>query len=342
MSLEVELPRSKAAGASARAAAASRGSGTVAERPEIVVALVNNMPDTAVEGTENQFNSLLAAAAGTTHIRLRYASPAEITRGPAIAARMAERYWQLEELYAEPPDALIVTGTEPRAASLSDEPYWPRLVELIDFARSRLSASVWSCLAAHAAVLHLDGIGRDRLSEKRCGVYDHTVLAGHPLTAGLSSPLSTPQSRWNDLPVADLEAAGYEILSRSPETGADTFAKSGKNLMLFFQGHPEYEERTLLKEYRRDVGRFICGQQDRYPKLPAGYFGPEARALLIDFEQKLIAGKLKEPLAAFPFSAVAALLVNTWSESATRFYANWLAYVVACKQNSTAAAPRAL
>ncbi len=59
-------------------------------------------------------------------------------------------------------DGLIVTGTEPRAPSLSRRAV---LGLALDAAR-RLGArttrvsTVWSCLAAHAAVLHLDGIGR--------------------------------------------------------------------------------------------------------------------------------------------------------------------------------------
>src|SRR2546429_8228110 len=32
--------------------------------------------------------------------------------------------------------------------------------------------------------------------------------------------------------------------------------------------YPEYEDTTLLKEYRRDVGRYLSGQQSYYPRLP--------------------------------------------------------------------------
>src|SRR6266705_1615555 len=77
------------------------------------------------------------------------------------------------------PDALIVTGTEPIAARLADEPYWRRLVELITWAEEHAVASIWSCLAAHAVVESIDGIQRRRLAEKRCGVFAHDILAGH-------------------------------------------------------------------------------------------------------------------------------------------------------------------
>lgn len=308
----------------------------------IVVALINNMPDSAVEGTETQFSSLLRAASGSTCVRLRLSALPEVTRGAAIAARVAERYWPLDTVYRDPPDALIVTGTEPRAPFLPDEPYWGRLVELMDFAQREVHASAWSCLAAHAAVQRFDGIERQRLPTKRSGVYRHEVLAGHPLMRGLSSPLATPHSRWNDLPVDALSAAGYEILSRGAETGADAFARSGRAPMLFFQGHPEYEERTLLKEFQRDVGRYVSGQQSRYPTIPAGYFSATATEMLTKFENDVLAGRLTDPMANFPFTAVAATLVNSWSATSARIYANWLAQIAAAKRRGSSREPRAI
>jgi homoserine O-succinyltransferase len=191
---------------------------------------------------------------------------------------------------------------------------------------------VWSCLAAHVAVLALDGVERRRLAEKRCGVYAHRVVAGHPLTSGLVAPLPVPHSRWNDLPVDRLRETGYTILIDSDETGADAFAKSRGSLLLFLQGHPEYEERTLLKEYQRDVLRFLSGQQSNYPTLPVGYFGPEATALLNAFRSDVDAGRLAEPAASFPFLAVAATLSSNWRAPAARLYANWLGYVAERKQ----------
>ena len=115
---------------------------------ELVIGLINNMPDSALEGTEAQFKGLLAAAVGVRTVRLRLASLPDVPRGPAARARIADRYWSLDQLWAQPPDAIIVTGTEPKAAVLSDEPYWPRLVELVDYADANLMSSMWSCSIA--------------------------------------------------------------------------------------------------------------------------------------------------------------------------------------------------
>jgi homoserine O-succinyltransferase len=200
-------------------------------------------------------------------------------------------------------------------------------VDLLAFARDHTIASVWSCLAAHAAVLHLDGIERRRLAEKRCGVYSHGILKGHALLQGVSSPLPMPHSRWNELPPEALRAAGYTLLSRSDETGADAFVREERSLLLFFQGHPEYEDTTLLKEYRRDVGRYLAAQQPHYPTLPRGYFSADATLLLTQFQQQALARRDAALMESFPFAAIAAGLENSWRASAVAVYRNWLSFI---------------
>jgi len=293
----------------------------------LVIGLINNMPDSALEGTEAQFKALLKAAAGERTVTLRLASLPEVPRGPEARARIARHYWSLDRLLEQPPDAIIVTGTEPKAAVLSDEPYWPRLVELIEYADANLISSAWSCLAAHAAVLHLDGVARKRLEAKRFGVFAQRVRNAHALTQDLVPPISTPHSRWNDVSLDALEAADYRVLTQSAQGDADLFVKQRRSLLVFFQGHPEYEQRTLLKEYQRDVGRFIAGEYRSFPNPPVNYFSPEAVTLLAQFERRLRAGELAEPMAEFPFAALAATLQSGWVPTAARIYANWLGHI---------------
>jgi homoserine O-succinyltransferase len=308
---------------------------------DLVVGLINNMPDAALEGTEAQFTGLLRAACGAHTLRLRYSSLPELPRGPAAAARIAAGYWPLADLLAARPDALIITGTEPKAAALPDEPYWGRLTEVIDYAANQTISSVFSCLAAHAAVLHLDGIPRQRLATKRFGVYAQEVATAHTLTQELGAHLHTPHSRWNDLPEERLLDAGYTILSRSAEAGVDGFLRSQRSLLLLFQGHPEYEDRTLLKEYQRDVGRYIAGEYPHCPAPPHGYLTREALDLVGEFEQGLRAGTYHEPMTAFPFTAIAATLRNTWSAAAITIYRNWLS-IIATRQTAGTTAPSVL
>ena len=302
-----------------------------------MIGLVNNMPDAALHSTETQFRNLLSAAAGSQPVRLRFSSFPELPRAAEARDHIAGGYWPIEELMASPLDALIVTGTEPRAPRLSDEPYWERSVALLAFAETHTTASIWSCLAAHAAVLSLDGIERQRLPEKRCGVYSHSLLTGHALLTGVSAPLPMPHSRWNELSPDALRAAGYTLLSWSSETGADAFVRQKRTLMLFFQGHPEYEDTTLLKEYRRDVGRYLNSQQPHYPTLPHGYLTSEAVAVLERFRERAEARRGAALLEEFPFATVAAGLENSWRPAAVAIYGNWLAWIAAAQAPTSAA-----
>ncbi|MGA7539352.1 MAG: homoserine O-succinyltransferase [Steroidobacteraceae bacterium] len=303
-------------------------------RDGVMIGLLNNMPDPALEATELQFGALLGAAAGALTVRLRFSSLPELTRGPAARERIDSGYWPLDELLSQRPHALIVTGTEPRAAALEDEPYWERLVRLIEWAETHTVSSIWSCLAAHAVAQALHGVQRRRLAAKRFGVFEHRLQAGHPLLEGVQAPLPTPHSRWNELPVEAVEAAGFSVLSFSEATGADLFVRAGRSLLVCFQGHPEYESLTLLKEYRRDVGRYLRGEQPAWPTLPQGYFNPEALRLIEEFRERVGSARNPELLTEFPMAPLAAGLEARWQPGAVAIYRNWLKYVAAAKERT--------
>src|SRR5487761_407502 len=307
----------------------SRSRPSMGARQGLTIGLLNNMPDPALEATELQFAALLGAAAGARTVRLRFSSLPEVPRGAAARTRIDSSYWPLDELLAERPDALIVTGAEPRTATLEEEPYWESLVRLIEWTEAHTAASIWSCLAAHAVAQALYGVRRRRLAEKRFGVFEHRIQSGQPLLEGVRAPLLTPHSRWNDLPVDALEAAGWSILSHSQESGADLFVSRRRSLLVCFQGHPEYEPATLLREYRRDVGRYLRGEQPAWPNLPRGYLTPEALRLIDAFRRRVEAAREPELLAEFPLTALAAGLEARWQPQAVAIYRNWLKYVAA-------------
>jgi homoserine O-succinyltransferase len=294
---------------------------------DLTVGLINNMPDSAFEATELQFRTLLNAAAGGP-VQLRLTGLPEVARGDAALAHFAKEYWPLEDFLAQPPDALIITGTEPISADLREEPYWERFTQIVDWSRARGLPSVWSCLAAHAAVLHLSGIPRERLGQKCFGVFEHSVEPHHPLMNKITAPLATPHSRWNDLPVSRLRSAGYTILSECAQIGANVFVTDqGGAQMVFLQGHPEYQSETLLKEYRRDIGRYVRARQPFYPPLPHGYFPAASVALLEDFRKRAEADRRPQIMSVFPESEVRASLVQSWRDGTVQLYRNWLASV---------------
>ena len=132
----------------------------------------------ALEATEQQFLELLGAAAGDSWVHLRFFSL------PGVAAQRARpqlsqpilcRCDRYPRSRARRPDRdrHRAQGAAPhgRAVLAGVHRSWstgPRTTPI---------STVWSCLAAHAAVLHLDGIERAPLPEKRIGVFDCDRLA---------------------------------------------------------------------------------------------------------------------------------------------------------------------
>jgi homoserine O-succinyltransferase/O-acetyltransferase len=291
----------------------------------IVIGLVNNMPDAALRATERQFHSLLSEAARGRRIRLRHFSLPQLPRAEVLQSHIREKYEDLSELWSSHFDGLIVTGTEPRASELTDEPYWKTLTKLIEWTEHHTISTVWSCLAAHAAVLHINGIARRRLPKKLFGVFNCVKETDHEIVAGVPCEWRVPHSRHNDLPEERLSSQGYRVLSRSAETGADLFIKDRGSLDIFFQGHPEYEPDTLLREYRRDVGRFLSGEKDDYPEIPAGYFDDSAAVAVTEFRQNAFDNRKLDLLNTFP--KVEQNLAPSSRSSAVRLYTNWIAYL---------------
>jgi homoserine O-succinyltransferase len=297
----------------------------------IEIGLVNNMPEAALESTEQQFLELLGAAAGDSWVHLRFFSLPGVPRSERGRSYLSRSYGDVGDIRKAELDGLIVTGAEPKAARLADEPYWGAFTQLVDWASHNTISTIWSCLAAHAAVLHLDGIARVPLPEKCIGVFDCDKTADHPLTLNLPSRATVPHARWNALSEDALTANGYQVLTRSPAAGVDTFMRQDESLFLFFQGHPEYGGLSLLNEFRRDVGRFLRGERDRYPAMPQHYFDAPTEAALAAFRARAQAQPREELLAEFPVAAAPALSAN-WQPFGLTVYRNWLSTLSAQKQ----------
>lgn len=294
----------------------------------IRIGLVNNMPDGALEATERQFMGLLGSAAPGVQVRLsRYALPG-VPRTEQGRLHIGRFYFGIESLWNSRLDGLIVSGAEPQAPDLIDEPYWGSLAKVIDWAQCNTHSTIWSCLAAHAAVQHLDGIGRRRLAEKCFGVFECTPTSKHHLTSGLPPSVCMPHSRWNDLPEDRLRDRGYRILTRLGNGSVDTFVKQRQSLFVFFQGHPEYESNTLALEYRRDVGRYLRRERDTHPAMPQGFFDGGAEDTLKALRGRASSERDRALLADFPPALMENKTANTWHKAAAHLYANWLEYLL--------------
>ena len=149
----------------------------------LTIGIINNMAPAAIAGTERLFCDLLSEAArDDISFTVRWFR--------LIGARPAN-YGQTPDLKKHGFDGLIITGCEPRAAALRDEAVWEPLTKTIDWAARATTSVIFSCLSAHAAVLHLDGVQRHMQPEKIFGLFPaikSTNTADHPMQAAYVTP----------------------------------------------------------------------------------------------------------------------------------------------------------
>lgn len=93
------------------------------------------------------------------------------------------------------------------------------------------------------------------MPSKNWGVFSHRVR----------------DSRWNEVPQDDLEAAGLHVLVESEVAGLHMAVSPDQFRIVYFQGHPEYDRVSLLKEYKRETMRFLGGEIDAPPPYPEHY-----------------------------------------------------------------------
>ena len=289
------------------------------------IGLINNMPDSALQATERHFMRLLKAAAGSRRIHLHCFSLPSVHRSQTAKCHIDRHYTDIAQLGRLQLDGLIVTGAEPKAATLPEESFWQELIEIVDWAEANTRSTIWSCLAAHAAVLHLDGIERQRLDAKCSGVYDCAKVVDDWLTRDIPSPLKISHSRLNGLRKRDLVTRDYQILTQSQQAGVDIFARQLRSYFVFFQGHPEYDTLSLQREYLRDISRFLAGKQDAYPSVPAGYFDAETEKTLASFQQRASVERKAALSAELP--ALTTRPDIAAGTAGTVIFQNWLGYL---------------
>ena len=294
------------------------------ERAGIAVGLINNMADQALKITERQFGSLVSEAAGDIGVSFRIFALKSTPRSPRALDYINARYEPASAAMDGELDALIITGAQPQADRLSDEPYWDELAELIEWAKLHTTSTILSCLAAHAGVLHLDGVERRPLPEKCTGVFGFTAERTHPLVGKQGRVRLIPHSRYNGLLQSELEQAGYVVLSSSRGSGVDSFVKCFGSQFVFLQGHPEYDANSLAREYRRDMDRYLRGETERKPARPGGYFGAEAEAELRAMERSAQEDRCRMQIKDISVIDALAPTEATWREAAIAFYRSWI------------------
>ncbi len=296
---------------------------------ELHIGLLNMMPDAALAATERQFFRLVGESNQIAQFYMHPFTLDELERG-ADARTHVERYYDsFDQIKDQGLDALIITGANVVGPELSEQPFWKPLIEVIDWAYANVTSTLCSCLATHAVMEFRFGQKRRPLGFKRWGVYSHQVVdRKHPLVTGVNTRFDVPHSRFNDISRAQFEAAGVQVLAESEEAGVHLAVSEDLFRLVFFQGHPEYDIISLLKEYKREVVRFVHGQREEYPPFPENYFSPQCQAILNEHRDRLIAARERgAPAPEFPEAVVTPYLDNTWHDTAEAVINNWVGKV---------------
>lgn len=296
---------------------------------ELHVGLLNIMPDAALEATERQFFRLVGACNQIAQFHVHPFTIEGLERGPAAREHIGKYYESFEQIKRDGLDALIISGANVTHDHLQDEPFWRPLTEVFEWAKQNVTSILCSCLATHALIQSCYGIERTRLPAKRWGVFSHKVVdRNHPLIAEINTRFDVPHSRFNEIFQHDMEKHGLKVLVTSEEAGVHLAVSPDGFRIVFFQGHPEYDDISLLKEYKREVLRFYNGDRDDYPPYPDHYFDAYVQQLLTSYAEHVEAAKANgDALLPMPEAQIVEHLDITWRDSAKAVFNNWLGKV---------------
>jgi homoserine O-succinyltransferase len=153
-------------------------------------------------------------------------------------------------------DGLIITGAPVEQLPFEEVKYWKEIAEILTWAKSNVTSSMFICWAAQAALYHYYGIPKYPLEKKMFGIFPHTKNdSKNPILRGFDDIFYVPHSRHTEIRRDDiLKVPELTILSESKESGV-YMVTSLNGRELFLTGHSEYSPETLDIEYKRDLSK---------------------------------------------------------------------------------------
>jgi len=295
------------------------------------IGLLNMMPDTALAATERQFFRLVGNSNSISQIRMHPFTIDSVKRANWAKDRVDEHYKTFDAIKEHGLDALIISGANVSEANLAAEVFWDDLVAVMDWADENVTSTLCSCLATHAAALHKHKLQRYQLPGKRWGAYDHEIVcADHPLMKSLNTKIVVPHSRFNQIDHEAFESSGMHVLVEGDE-GVHMVVSPDGFKTVYFQGHPEYDHVSLMKEHRREIGRYINKELAEYPPEPQNYYDSYSLAVLSEYRSSLDAALqsnvMREDFPEFPAELLTKRLHNTWHDSGKSLVGNWVGLV---------------
>ncbi|MDH3634899.1 MAG: homoserine O-succinyltransferase [Gammaproteobacteria bacterium] len=296
---------------------------------ELHIGLLNMMPDAALAATERQFLRLIGESNPIAQFFVHPFTLDALPRDDSARDHIARYYDSFEQIKQQGLDALIITGANVIGADLSGEVFWEELIRVADWAHENVTSTLCSCLATHAVLDFRYGQKREKQRRKKWGVYRHQVVnVSHPLVDDINSEFDVPHSRWNTVYPQQFEASGLKILVTGDDGCVHLSTSPDGFRTVFFQGHPEYDTVSLLKEYKRDVNLYIRGAISHYPPMPDNYFSDFNAAILREYQMRVDQCLARQSaIPEFPEHLVVNNLKNTWQDTASAVIGTWLGLI---------------
>ena len=225
------------------------------------IAILNLMPIKIT--TETDFVRILSNT--PLQIEIEFMKLSSHTSKNAPVDHMKAFYHDFEDMRQKKYDGFIITGAPLEQINFEDVSYWPELQEVMDWAHSNVTSTLYICWAAYAGLYHFYGVDKHPTDEKVFGVFrHHALLPQLPIFRGFDDEYYVPHSRHTCLDRDEiLSHPELTIISESDEAGIHiVMARGGRDF--FITGHSEYSPLTLDTEYRRDLSKGLPIQMPRH------------------------------------------------------------------------------
>ena len=286
------------------------------------IGLLNMMPDSALEATERQFFRLIGRSNQVLQLYIHPFSIPSIKRGKKASEHIDKHYKTFDEIKDHGLDALIISGANVSHPDLEKAPFYKELRQVVDWSYDNVTSTLCSCLATHAVLEFMYSQKRTPNGKKHWGVFPHQVVdRTHPLVKGVNTRFDIPHSRFNGISEAQFKKAGAKVLATS-SVGVHLAVSQDQFRLVFFQGHPEYDSISLLKEFKREVSIYLEGGRSDYPPFPTNYLSPQNCAILDEYRSRL--ENNSATIADFPEALIMKTIDNTWHDSASAVINNWI------------------
>ncbi len=300
---------------------------------ELHIGLLNMMPDAALTATERQFFRLIGESNPIAQFYVHPFTLDEIPRSDKAKEYLSQYYESFSDIREMGLDALIITGANVTGSNLSSQPFWEPLIEVIDWAWDNVTSTLCSCLATHAVMEFRYGQKRILQDSKTWGVFPHHLLdkdreKQHPLINDINTRFDVPHSRWNAITANQFKQQNLKILVKSDDDMVHLATSPDGFRQILFQGHPEYDTISLLKEYKREVLQYYQGNIKHYPPFPKHYFGHFEKAILNEYRFRCDRAQLQRTeMPDFPEALISKNIDITWHDTAVEVIGNWMGLI---------------